>query len=67
MIEEIKIFTEEREDFLYNDVKNYLNKYWAYDYEIQFSTTPLIANGSSTKILYSVLIIIKKNERNKDA
>ena len=26
MIEEVKVFTEEREEFLANDIKNYINK-----------------------------------------
>lgn len=62
MIQEVKVFTEERSDFLELDIKNFLHQYKAYDYEVKFSTVSMIANGSSTNVLYSAMIIIKDKE-----
>ena len=62
MIQEVKIFTEERSDFLELDIKNFLHQYEAYDHEVKFSTVSMIANGSSTNTLYSAMIIIKDKE-----
>lgn len=62
MIQEVKIFTEERSDFLELDIKNFLHQYEAYDHEVKFSISSLIANGSSNSTIYSALVIIKDRQ-----